>query len=206
MKTLESCPSIASRTHVSNRVAFPAAILLVAACLFLTPAFLKQSNAASYIETAIAAHRGVLNGSLPLEIQSGSSSVITAWFTGKVPFTFRLPNSAKDLEHQKANRLNGGRLVNYKGGFAALVAYQMRQEKISLLVSSGRSAVAAGGEEVASGRLIFHYSKKATFNIDTWSNHGLTYALDSPLAGSGRLSCMVCHQDMPTGDHFSAHR
>jgi mycothiol system anti-sigma-R factor len=205
MTTLELSPSIASRTNASNRVAFAAAILIVAVSLFLIPAFLKQSNAASYIETAIAAHLGVLNGSLPLEIQSESPSVITGWFTGKVPFTFRLPNSADDMEHQKVYRLTGGRLVDYKGGYVALIAYQMRQEKISLLVSSSRSAVAAGGEEIASGGLIFHYSRKATFNIITWSNHGLTYALVSSFAGSGRLSCMVCHQDMPTGDRFSVH-
>jgi anti-sigma factor (TIGR02949 family) len=182
-----------------------AAILLVAVGLLLVPEILRQSRANSYIETAIAAHRSFLNGSLPLEVQSESPSVVTAWFSGKVPFNFRLPSSAEESEREQVYRLTGGRLVNYKGGYAALVAYQMQQQKISLLVSSSRSAVAAGGAEVPSGGIVFHYSNQASFNVITWNTHGLTYALVSSLPGSGRQSCMVCHQDMANSGHFSAH-
>ncbi len=141
------------------------------------PRTLRQSRANSYIEAAIAAHRSFLNGSLPLEIQSESPSVVTAWFAGRVPYNFRLPSSAEESGHEQVYRLTGGRLVNYKDGYAALVAYQVQQQKISLLVSSSKSAVAAGGEEVPSGGIVFHYSKQASFNVITWSTHGLTYAL-----------------------------
>jgi hypothetical protein len=72
----------------------------------------------------------------------------------------------------------------------------MQQQKISLLVSSSRSAIAAEGEEVPSGGTIFHYNKQSGFNVITWSNHGLTYARVSSLPGSGRQSCSVCHQSM----------
>lgn len=96
--------------------------------------------------------------------------------------------------------------MNYKGGHAALVGYQMQQQKISLLVASSTSAVAAGGEEVPSGGIVFHYNKRASFNVIIWSNHGLTYALVSSLPGSGRQSCLVCHQDMAEGAHFNAQR
>jgi hypothetical protein len=102
--------------------------------------------------------------------------VITAWFTGKVPFTFRLPDSADDLKHHKVYRLTGGRLVNYNGGCCAGCLSDVAGEDQPFSLFS-TSAVAAGGEEIASGRLLFHDSKKATFNIITWSNHGLTYAL-----------------------------
>lgn len=188
-----------------KRPAWPvpvAAILLVAVGLLLVPGILRQSRAESYIETAVAAHRSFLNGSLPLEVQSGSPSVVTAWFAGKVPFTFRLPSSPEESAHEQVYRLTGGRLVNLKGGYVALVAYQMQQQKISLLVSSSRDAVAAGGEEVPSGGIVFHYSKQASFNVITWSTHGLTYALVSSLPGSGRQSCLVCHQSMSDGDRF----
>jgi hypothetical protein len=127
--------------------------------------------------------------------------VVTAWFAGKVPFTFRLPSSAEESEHQQLYRLTGGRLVNYKGGCAALVAYQMQRQKVSLLVSSSRSAVAAGGGEVLSAGILFHYRKQASFNVITWSNLGLTYALVSSLPGSGRQSCLVCHQNMAAFAH-----
>jgi mycothiol system anti-sigma-R factor len=186
--------------------ALVATILLAAAGLLLLPGITQRSRADNYIDAAVAAHRSFLNGSLPLAVQSNLPSVVTAWFAGKVPFTFRLPSSAEESDHQQVYRLTGGRLVNYNGGYAALIAYQMQRQKISLLVSSTSSAVAAGGEEILSSGIVFHYRKQANFNVITWSNHGLTYALVSSLAGAGRQSCMVCHQDIPNGDRFSAHR
>jgi len=183
-----------------------ATILLVTAGLLPIPGILRQASANSYIEAAVAAHRSSLNGGLPLEIKSESPNVVTAWFAGKVPFDFRLPSSAEESGREQVYRLTGGRLVNYKGGSAALVSYQMQQQRITLLVASGKSAVAAGGEDVPSGGIIFHYSKQAPFTVITWNTHGLTYALVSSLPGSGRQSCMVCHQNMANGDRFSAHR
>jgi anti-sigma factor RsiW len=180
-----------------------AAILLVAALLPL-PGIVRQASANSYVEAAVAAHRSSLNGSLPLEIKSESPSMVTAWFAGKVPFHFRLPEAAEKVGPEQVYRLTGGRLVNYKDGYAALISYQMLQQTISLLVASSKSAVAAGGEQVPSGGIVFHYSKRAGFAVITWSTHGLTYALVSSLPGSGRQSCMVCHQNMANGDHFSA--
>jgi anti-sigma factor (TIGR02949 family) len=179
-----------------------AAILLVAAGLLSIPGILRQVSANSYVEAAVAAHRSSLNGSLPLEIKSESPSAVTAWFAGKVPFNFRLPEAAEAVGHEQVCRLTGGRLVNYKDGHAALVSYQMQQQTISLLVSSSKSAAAAGGEKVLSGGIVFHYSKQMGFAVITWSTHGLTYALVSSLPGSGRQSCMVCHQNMANGDKF----
>jgi mycothiol system anti-sigma-R factor len=180
-----------------------AAILLIAAVLPV-PGILRQARANSYIEAAVAAHRSSLKGSLPLEIRSESPSAVTAWFAGKVPFNFRLPDAAEQVGQDQVYRLTGGRLVNYKDGYAALVSYQMQQQTISLLVASSKSAVAAGGEQVPSGRIVFHYSRHAGFAVITWSTHGLTYALVSSLPGSGRQSCMVCHENMAGGNHFTA--
>jgi mycothiol system anti-sigma-R factor len=204
--TVFTWPSQAAGRGAHNWGALVATLALVAAGFLLLPGIMQRSRANSYIEAAVAAHRSFLNGSLPLEVQSDLPSVVTAWFAGKVPFTFRLPSSGEESEHQQVYRLTGGRLVNYKGGYAALVAYQMQQQKISLLVSSSRSAVAAGGKEVLSGGILFHYRKQASFNVITWSNLGLTYALVSSLPESGRQSCMVCHQNMADGTHFSAPR
>jgi anti-sigma factor RsiW len=104
--------------------ALVATILLAAVGLLLLPGMRQRSRADNYIDAAVAAHRSFLNGSLPLEVQSDLPSVVTAWFAGKVPFTLRLPSSADELEHQQLYRLTGGRLVNYKNEYAALIAYQ----------------------------------------------------------------------------------
>lgn len=191
--------------RASNRPAFVAAVLVATVGSLVVPGIMRQSSANSYIESAIAAHQGLVNGSLPLEVQSGSPDEVTAWFAGKVPFNFRLPNSHERPGGEQVYRLLGGRLVNYKGGYIALVAYQMGQQKISLLVSSSSAAASAGGEEIRSGGILFHYSREENLNVITWSNHGLTYALVSSLAGSGRQSCLVCHQSMADRAQSSAH-
>jgi anti-sigma factor RsiW len=183
-----------------------ALVLLVIVGPLILPKFLQRSRGASYVEAAVAAHRSLLEGRLPLEVRTDSASAVTAWFTGKVPFAFRLPNSEESSGHEPIYTLVGGTLVNHDGGLAALVAYQAKQDKISLLVASSRSAVAAGGEEVPFGGLVFHYHKRAGFNVITWSNHDLTYALVSSLVGSGRPSCMVCHQSMADSGQLSALR
>jgi hypothetical protein len=162
----------------------------------LPPKFLQRSPAWRYVEAAVAAHRSILDGTLPLQVQADSPSVVLAWFAGKVPFLFRLPNSEESSGHEPIYKLIGGSLVSYAGKNAALVAYEAKQEKISLLVTSSRSVVAAGGEEVPFGGLILHYHKRAGFHVITWSNRDLTYALVSSLPGSGPPSWMVCHQSM----------
>jgi anti-sigma factor RsiW len=184
--------------------ALAAMALLIAVGSLSLPGLVQRSRAASYVEGAVVAHRGLLDGSLPLEVQTESPKALTAWFTGKVPFLFRLPDSVKPPGEEQAYRLVGGRLVSYKGEHAALVAYQVKQQRVSLLVASSRSAAAAGGEEVPFGGIVFHYNKRATLNIIVWSNRGLTYALVSSLPGYGRQSCLVCHQDMGDGARFTA--
>jgi anti-sigma factor RsiW len=201
MVFVELSRSICVRPRHWEALAALALILAVSALLF--PQLLRRSNSAGYVEAAVAAHRSFLEGKLPLEVQSDSAATVTAWFAGKVPFAFRLPDSGGAAIQKPVYKLVGGRLVNYRGGYAALVAYQAKQEKISLLVTSRRAATAAGGEEVDSGGIAFHYSKQGNFNTIAWSNHDLTYALVSSLPGSGRQSCLVCHQSMADGDHFS---
>jgi mycothiol system anti-sigma-R factor len=204
--TASAWPLQAAGRGAHKWVALVAILLLVAAGLLLLPGIMRRSRANNYIDAAVAAHRSFLNGGLPLEVRSDLPSVVTAWFAGKVPFTFRVPSSAEESEHQQLYRLTGGRLVNYKSEYAALIAYQMNRQKISLLVSSSKSAAAEGGEDVLSGGIHFHYHEQASFTVITWSNLGLTYALVSSLPGSGRQSCLVCHQNMADGRRFSAHR
>lgn len=205
--TARQSPSLWSYARTRSRrspwpAATAAAILLVFGFLAWRQ-ILLQYRAKAYIAFAIEAHRAILHGSLPLEVQSASPSIVTAWFAGRVPFDFRLPTPPGMAEHEQLYRLSGGRLVSYQGAHAALVAYQMQQQRISLLIASSKTAVAVGGEEVPSGGIVFHYRKQASFNVITWTNHGSTYALVSSLPGTGRQSCLVCHQNMTNDNHFS---
>jgi mycothiol system anti-sigma-R factor len=183
------------------RLRLLAASLAVAAVLLaFLPNFMRQVRAASYVETAVATHRSYLDGNLALGIRSDSPEQVTAWFTGKVPFQFRLPQSTSD--RIPVYQLAGASLVSYQGSPTALVIYEKQKERISLLVASNQSAVVAGGEQVRSGALTFHYRTDQGFKVVTWSNHGLSYALVSSVSGSARDSCMVCHQSMADHQNF----
>lgn len=174
---------------------------LVTVLVFLfIPPMVQRARANAFVETAAATHRSYLEGDLPMEIHTSSPSAVTAWFAGKVPFHFQLPESQLPRNGQQFYQLNGSRLVNFRGAYAALATYEMRGDKISLLVVSDNSARAEGGEAVQSGSLTFHYHTVGDFKVITWSNHGLTYALVSSLPGSPGQSCLVCHQNM--ADHL----
>jgi anti-sigma factor (TIGR02949 family) len=175
------------------------ALMVVALCLSFAPGVVRRVHASSYVETAIAVHRSYLEGSLDVQIQSDSPTLVSAWFAGKVPFDFRLP---APRDGNPVYRLAGARLVSYRGHDAALVIYEAQREKISLLVASNKYAAIAGGDEVRSGNLVFHYFSRETFKVITWSNHGLSYALVSSLSASARQSCLVCHQNMADRDVF----
>jgi mycothiol system anti-sigma-R factor len=179
--------------------------LVLALGMIFIPTIVSNARAATYIDTALTTHRSYLDGRLPLEIETNSPEAVTTWFAGKVPFDFRLPTSQSFPSDQPVYRLIGARLVNFKGSYAALVTYAMKNEHISLLIASSTSAPASGGEEIRSGALTFHYQTKAGFNVITWSTHGLTYAQVSSLHTSAHQSCLVCHQSMADSKEFREH-
>jgi anti-sigma factor RsiW len=181
-----------ARRLLSIRVLAFVAFLLALLFAFI-PNEVRQARAASFVETAVAAHRSYLDSDRPLGLRSNSPALVTAWFTGKVPFPFRLPNAQSALNDASSYQLTGASVMNYRGNPVASVAYQKKREKISLLVAPGDSAPIAGGDEVRSGDLIFHYRTDGGFKVITWSNHGLSYALVSSVSGSARESCLVCH-------------
>ena len=189
----------------SWKVMAPAA-LVITLCLILVPEITRRVRAADYVETAAAAHRSYLNGNLPPEIRSDSPEVLTAWVAGKVPFHFCLPAARSIPDSKPVYRLTGARLLNYKDSLAALITYETPKDRISLVVASDKSAVVVGGNEVRFGLLTFHYRTEGGFEVITWSNHGLSYALVSNLSSSGRQSCLVCHQNMADHDAFQSVR
>ena len=171
-------------------------VLLVAFVLAFVPNVVRQARAANYVATAVAAHRSYLAGDRPPGLRSSSPELVTAWFSDKVYFPFRLPNAHSAASDTPSYRLTGASVVRYRGSPVALVTYEKKSEKISLLVAPGNSAPIAGGDNVRSGDLIFHYQTRDGFKVITWSNHGLSYALVSSVSGSARESCLVCHQNM----------
>lgn len=174
----------------------------MAILLALVPIVVRQVLSASYVETAVATHRSYLDGTLPFELYSNSPDQVTAWFSDKVPFAFGLPRAQVTPDSRPAYRLTGASVVKYRGKPTALVTYQKQNEKITLLAVSADSAVVAGGEELRSGKLTFHYRNNEGFHVVTWTAQGLSYALVSSVSRPVRESCMVCHQSMTDHQNF----
>lgn len=179
------------------------AVLGMMLCFLLISNVVHEVRASEYIDAALSAHRNCLSGQLPLQIRSDSPQAVTGWLAPKVAFPFRLPDSQAQSSGAPTYRLLGASVVDYRGSQAGLVTYQASQnDTISLLVASTKYAVVTGGVEVRSGDLVFHHRVEADFQVITWSNHGLAYALVSKAAGSAHSSCLVCHQSMPDRNTF----
>lgn len=177
-----------------------AAATVVLALLVSVWAMTKYQNEAlrhpsfDFALMAVETHQRRLRSQLPLEITCGAPEQISAWFADKVDFRVELPNYQALSGQTKLYDIEGARLVGYKNAYAAYVAYQMQQRFISLIVTSATLAQPAGGEEIVSRGISFHYASLSGWKVITWSDRGLTYAPVSDLEKRGQQSCLVCHQ------------
>jgi anti-sigma factor RsiW len=198
-RTIERFHFSNRRTMTRRRVMASAAVILIASLLGLWAwnqidkrTHLPQPS--DFALMAVATHQRHLRGQLPLEIATAQPAQVSDWFKGKVAFSVELPNYQEQSGQEKLYDLEGARLVGYQNDYAAYVAYRMQQRPISLLVTSEQTARPAGGEEIVSKGITFHYDSISGFKVITWSDRGLTYALVSDLEERGQQSCIVCHQ------------
>jgi anti-sigma factor RsiW len=189
------------RRAAARRLAFPRMLALasvLAAVLFAGFWLLRPQPAtpgpSEFAMMAIDTHSRRLRNQLPLEIETASSAEISDWFSGKVPFSLKLPTYQENSGQEKLYHLEGARLVGFKNDYAAFVAYRMRNRPITLVVTSNGVALPSGGEEIPSKGLKFHYDAVNGLKVITWADRGLTYALVSDLEERGQQSCIVCHQ------------
>ena len=143
---------------------------------------------------AVDNHIRHLKGQLPFEITSAAPEEISNWFAGKVNFKLTLPNYQESSGQERLYRLEGARLVGLDNDYAAYIGYRMGDRQIGLVVTSDKVAQPAGGEEIVSKGLRFHYDSLSGLKVISWSDRGLTYALVSDLEERGQESCVVCHE------------
>jgi anti-sigma factor RsiW len=173
-----------------------ASILLLIAGMFLINKerpLARITRPSEFALMAAETHLRHLRGQLPLEINTATPQQISAWFHDKLPFAVQLPNYQELSGQKKLYELEGARLVGFNNDYAAYVAYRMSERPISLVITSDRVAIPAGGEEIQAKGLTFHYNSIDGLKVITWSDRGLTYALVSDLEERGQQSCVVCH-------------
>jgi anti-sigma factor RsiW len=196
--TLRQFKRPASTQLSQSRSWLPAAIAamlcLAAGITFSILHSRAEANALSFVDTAIVAHRGITDASMSLDVRSSSPKVVSDWFTSKVPFSFRMPDAGMASEDGANYQLTGGRLLTFGGEQAALVAFQMHGDMISILISSEKKANAMGGKVTYSNGIRFHSNDRDNFHVVTWENKHLVYALIFPNKLVNQHSCSTCHQ------------
>jgi anti-sigma factor RsiW len=192
----ETTIRVVTRSRLTLGLAIAAAllVLLVPIVVWWTISRSNNPTASSFALMAADHHLRRTRGQLPLEVETAAPQVISNWFANKVHFSVKLPNYQESSGQERLYELEGARLVGYKDDYAAYVAYRMKQQPISLVITSDSVVKPSGGEEIVARGLKFHYNAIHGLKVLTWSDRGLTYALVSDLEERGQQSCIVCHQ------------
>lgn len=169
--------------------------LVLVIVAFLTTAILAiyfYSQRVDLVEIAVENHIRQINGQLPLEIETSSEVEISNWFDKKLKFNFRLPRYP-DPSNQPY-RIKGARLVALNNDYAALVSYEMDGRPMTLLVAPSKSASPHGKRKVNFKDINFYLDSKDGFNLLSWTDKGLTYALVFDFENfDWKKPCIVCH-------------
>ena len=180
-------------------LAFAAMLCLVVGGLLLASRVRVESNANSFVATAIDSHRALSDAALQLDVQSESPSVVSAWFSQRVSFPFRMPNAGIAADDMAKYKLCGGRLVMFGGERAAVLVFRISQNLVTVLITPDRHARAIGGSVTYSDGIRFHALNRDRMHVVTWENKNLTYALISNIAGGSARACSTCHEGASPG-------
>jgi len=138
-------------------------------------------------------HLRYARSALPLDIVSADPDVLSEWLHTRLPFHVDLPDYPVLPGEEKPYRLVGARLLQFGGGDAGYLVYEMGGKPISLLIASTPEAASTGGETYRSGRLVFHFYQHKGLEIISWTDHDLHYCLVTEVATAGAGSCVICH-------------
>jgi anti-sigma factor (TIGR02949 family) len=183
-----------SRKTIRYALALAAMLVLVVGGLLLIPRLRVESNANSFVATAVDSHRAISDAALQLDVQSESPSVVSAWFSQRVSFPFRMPNAGIAASDLAKYKLSGGRLVTFGGERAAVLVFRLSQNLVTVLIAPDRHARAIGGNVTSSDGIKFHALDRGQMHVVTWENKNLTYALTSNITGSNAHACSTCHE------------
>ena len=159
--------SIAAKPQRSPRLAWLLAPAIVAMILVgaVTSAYLGIARSRrDHVYTEIAdLHVATLASSSPVDVVSTDRHTVKPWFQGRIPFTFDLP----ELQDSGFSLL-GGRVTYLDQTPGAQLIYQIRKHQISVLIFLENSLPATLGQS-------FPATRKASFNMETWTQGGLRY-------------------------------
>ncbi len=131
-------------------------VLLVALALML---YSRPRAASATVAQLIDQHVTMLASANPIDVISNDTHNVKPWYQGRLPFSFELPELAKDSPFT----LIGGKVVYVEHSAGAEVVYQVRQHKISVFVFQARDVYS---EPYAGGQ---------NFVVNSWQQNGLQF-------------------------------
>lgn len=153
--------------------------LAVAAALVLvigisSAVLVRRSTGQQELAQLLDMHVASLASVNPVDVVSSDRHTVKPWFQGKLPFTFSLPELAGS-----PFKLNGGRLVYFRGQAGAQLIYQLRMHEFSVfIVQSGGPSSGGVTDEQKNG-----------FSTESWTCGGLHYIAMSD-AGAGDVHAL----------------
>jgi anti-sigma factor RsiW len=157
-----------------------------------------RTNDEPMVRAAMLAHEQLEQNAMPLDISSDSPQAVSAWFSSRVSFPFRMANSGMASDDRAKYKLVGGRLLTVGGDRVVLLSFSLQQEIISMLVGPGNMLTASGGTTVHSDGVALHSHDQGGVHIVNWNNRGLSYVMVANKPMSNSRQCGACHQESPS--------
>lgn len=151
----------------------PGALLAAAAAIVLmvgsADLWLHHSQREQALSELADLHVATLASATPVDVISTDRHTVKPWFAGKLPFTFNLP----ELQNSPFT-LIGGRMAYFEHSPGAQLLFEVRKHRLSVFVFQEQPNIP--------WRAAVAQSRELAFNIETWSEGGLRYAVISDAA------------------------
>jgi anti-sigma factor RsiW len=150
--------------------------------------FPERKPVLDLVDLAVHSHQEYLNGNIPLDIRSSDPIHVARWFEKRVDFQVSFAQ-----EPVKNLRLLGGRLVEFQGGKAVFLSYEMGQHRLSLVMTASQGGDFFRGQEFTFKQIKFYQSNYHGFQTLSWTQEGLAYVVVSDRQELNKQACLICH-------------
>jgi anti-sigma factor RsiW len=130
--------------------------------------WLRQAERNRVLSELADLHVATLASANPVDVVSTDRHTVKPWFAGKLPFTFNLP----ELQNSPFT-LIGGRVVYFGQNPGAQLLFQVRKHNLSVFILPKDPGMPGAG---------IIRARTLNFNVETWSESGLWYAVISDAA------------------------
>ena len=187
MQSLEAC---SHEKRFTKRLRLMTTPLLVSAVVFMVVnGFLPENKPVpDLVDLAVHSHQEHLNDNIPLDIRSSDPIHVARWFEKRVDFPVSFAQ-----EPVKNLRLLGGRLVEFQGGKAIFLSYEMGQHRLSLVMTASQGSDFFRGQEFTFKQIKFSQSTYHGFQTLSWTQEGLAYVVVSDRQELNKQACSICH-------------